>query len=139
MEYSQLTMLLVSGRQQSNSAIHIHVSNLSQTPLPSRLPHNIEQRTLHYTVGPCWLCILNIAVFFQLFLFSLFLFNFLTHCWVYFYQFILQNFKHLWKNNDLGTIPLNIVCCSTVFFCLLRYSWHNNIMFQVYNTVIHNF
>jgi len=30
--------------------------------LPSRLPHNIEQSSLCYTVGPCWLSILNTAV-----------------------------------------------------------------------------
>ena len=33
-----------------------------QTPLPPRLPHNIEQSSLCYTVGPCWLSILNRAV-----------------------------------------------------------------------------
>ena len=33
-----------------------------QTPLPSRLPHNIEQSSLCYIVDPCWLFILNIAV-----------------------------------------------------------------------------
>ena len=32
----------VSGGKQRNSAIHIHVSILPNTPLPSRLPHNIE-------------------------------------------------------------------------------------------------
>ena len=35
---------------------------LPQTPLPSRLPHKIEQSSLCYTVGPYWLSILNIAV-----------------------------------------------------------------------------
>ena len=40
----------------------IHVPILPQTPLPSRLPHNIEESSLCYTVGPCWLSILNIAV-----------------------------------------------------------------------------
>ena len=35
---------------------------LLQTPLPPRLPHNIEQSSLCYTVGPCWLPILNISV-----------------------------------------------------------------------------
>ena len=61
MEYSQLTVT-VSGGQQKDSAIHIHVSIVLQTPFPSRLPHNIEQSSLCYTVGPCWLSILNIAV-----------------------------------------------------------------------------
>ena len=47
----------VSGGQQSNWAIHIHVSILLQAPLPTRLPHSIEQRSLHYTVG--WVSILT--------------------------------------------------------------------------------
>ena len=42
--------------------MHIHVSILPQTPLPSRLPHNIEQSSLCCTVGPCWLPMLNIIV-----------------------------------------------------------------------------
>ena len=42
----------------------MYVAILPQTPLPSRLPHNIEQSSLCYTnqAGPCWLSILNIAV-----------------------------------------------------------------------------
>ena len=44
-----------------DSTIYIHVSILSQTPFPSSLPCNIEQNSLCYTVGPCWLFILNIA------------------------------------------------------------------------------
>ena len=55
-------VVTVSGAQQSDSAIRIHVSILPQTPLPSRLPHNIEKSSLCYAVGPCWLSILNIAV-----------------------------------------------------------------------------
>ena len=47
--------MIVSGEQQRDSAIHIHVPILPQTPLPSRLPHNIEQSSLCCTVGPCWL------------------------------------------------------------------------------------
>ena len=31
--------------------IHMY-SILPQTPLPSRLPYNIAQSSLHYTVGP---------------------------------------------------------------------------------------
>ena len=54
--------MIVSGEQPRDSATHIHVSTLPQTPLPSRLPHHIEQSSLRYTVGPCWLSILNIAV-----------------------------------------------------------------------------
>jgi len=39
-------VVIVSGGQQRDSAIHSHVSILPQTPLPSRLPHNIEQSSL---------------------------------------------------------------------------------------------
>ena len=40
---------MISGGQQRNSAIHIHVSILPQTPLPSRLSRNIEQSSMSYT------------------------------------------------------------------------------------------
>ena len=50
-------LLLDSSVQQSNTVIHIQVSIL----LPFRLLKNIEQSSLCYTVGPCWLSILNIA------------------------------------------------------------------------------
>ena len=61
--YSRLTnnVMIVLGGLWRDSVIHIHVSIL-QTPLPSRLPHNIEQGSLCYTVGPYWQSILNIAV-----------------------------------------------------------------------------
>ena len=42
-----------------DSAIHIRVSVLPQTPCPTRLPRNIEQSPLSCTVGPCWGSILN--------------------------------------------------------------------------------
>ena len=37
--------------------------HLPQTPLPSRLPHNIEQSSTCYssTVSPCWLSVFNTA------------------------------------------------------------------------------
>jgi len=43
----------VSDEQQRNSDAHVHVSILPQTPLLSRPPHNIEQSSLCYIVGPC--------------------------------------------------------------------------------------
>ena len=55
-------VVIVSGEQRRDSAVHVHVFILPQTPLPSRLPHNIEQSSLRCTVGPCWLSSLNIAV-----------------------------------------------------------------------------
>ena len=36
-------IVIVSGGQQTDSAIYVHVSILPLTPLPSSLPHNIEQ------------------------------------------------------------------------------------------------
>ena len=53
--------VIASGEQRRDSATHIHVSVLPQLPLPSRLPHNIEQSCLCSTLGPCWLPIFNIA------------------------------------------------------------------------------
>ena len=55
-------VVIVSGEEQRDSALHGQVSILPQTPLPSRLPHNIEQSCLCYTVGPFWLATLNTAV-----------------------------------------------------------------------------
>ena len=60
--YSQLTMLIVPGEWQRDSAIHLKVSILSQTPLPSRLSYNIGQSSMRHTIGPCWLSILLTAV-----------------------------------------------------------------------------
>ena len=62
--YNRFTnkVVIVSGEEWRDSAIHIPVSTLPQTPLPSRLPHNIEQSPLCPTGGRCWLSILNTAV-----------------------------------------------------------------------------
>ena len=54
--------VLVSGVQQSDSVIHIHVSILFQVLFPFRLLQDIEQTSLCYTVDPYWLSILNMAV-----------------------------------------------------------------------------
>ena len=51
-------IVVVSGEQRRDSAIHTHVSILPQTPVLSRLPHNIEQSSTCYMVGPYWLSIL---------------------------------------------------------------------------------
>ena len=56
-------VVLVLGVQQSDSVLHIHVSVLLQIVFPFWLLQNIEQSFLCYTVGPCWLSILNIAAF----------------------------------------------------------------------------
>ena len=55
-------VVIVSGGQQRGPAVHIYVPILPQTPLPSLLPHSFEKSSLCYTVGLCWLSILNIAV-----------------------------------------------------------------------------
>ena len=64
--YPQFTnnVVIVPGGQQRDSAIHTHVSVLFQTPLPSRLPHNIEQSSMCYTIDPSSLSILKIAICF---------------------------------------------------------------------------
>ena len=54
--------MIASGEQQRYSTVHIHVSILPQTYLPCRLPHNIQQSSLCYTVDPCWSSTLNTAV-----------------------------------------------------------------------------
>ena len=56
-------VVIISDEQQRDSAICIHGYALSPNhPLPCRLLHNIEQSSLCYTISPCWLSILNIAV-----------------------------------------------------------------------------
>ena len=64
---SQLTNnAIASGEQQRDSAIHIHVSILPQPPLPFRLPHNIEQSSMCYTVvGLCWFLLFSCSVVFN--------------------------------------------------------------------------
>ena len=47
-------VVIDSGKQWRDSAIHVHASILSQTSLLSRLPHNIEQSSMCYTTGPCY-------------------------------------------------------------------------------------
>ena len=50
-------VVLVSDVQQSDSIILIHVSILFQILFLIRLLQNIEQSSLCYAVGPCWLSI----------------------------------------------------------------------------------
>ena len=54
-------VVLESGVQQSDSVIHTRASILFQIIFPFSLLQNIEQHSLCYTVGPCWLTVLNIA------------------------------------------------------------------------------
>ena len=65
LEYSQLTIsdVTFSGRQQRDSVIYKHVYILRHIPLSSRQLHSNRQSSLCYTVGLCWLSILNIAIF----------------------------------------------------------------------------
>ena len=55
-------VVVVSGEQQRDSAMHGHVSILPQTPLPSRLTSHVERSSMCYTIDPRWLSILSIAV-----------------------------------------------------------------------------
>ena len=61
-------VVLVSGVQQSDSVIHIHISILFQILFPFRLLQNIEQSSLCYAVGPCY----NFYFVFFLFIYLLF-------------------------------------------------------------------
>ena len=56
-------VVIIPDEQQRDSAIHIQISILPQTPFPSRLAYSTEQSSMCYTVGPCWLSILNTAVY----------------------------------------------------------------------------
>ena len=51
-------IVLVSGVKQSDSVIHLHLSILFQVVFPLDC-----YSSLCYTVGPCWLSILNISVY----------------------------------------------------------------------------
>ena len=63
-------VVIASGVQQSDSFIHICVSVLFQILFPFRLLHNIEQSSLCYTVGPCWLSFFFFNKFIYLFIFG---------------------------------------------------------------------
>ena len=81
---------LVSGVQQSDSVIHTHVCILFQILFPSRSLQCIEQSSLWYTVGPCWLCILYVVVFISL---APPPFSFGNHKFVFHvYSFLTENF-----------------------------------------------
>ena len=54
--------MLVSGVQQSESVISVHISLLFQISFPFRFLHYSEQSSLCYTGGPCCLPILNTAL-----------------------------------------------------------------------------
>ena len=57
-------VVLVSGVQQmaNDLVIHVYVSIPFQILCPSGLLGNIKQSSLYYTVGPCWVSVLNMAV-----------------------------------------------------------------------------
>ena len=54
--------MLITGVQQRDSVIPLQVSILFQLLFPFKLLQNIESSSLCYTVGPCWLSILNMVV-----------------------------------------------------------------------------
>ena len=55
-------VVVVSGVKQSDSVLNMYVSILFKILFPFKLLCNTEQSSLCYTIGPCWLSILNIAV-----------------------------------------------------------------------------
>ena len=61
--YNQLTMLWWFQGHSRATQLYKYMCPFSpKLPSPLRLPHNTEQSSLCYTVGPCWLSILNMAV-----------------------------------------------------------------------------
>ena len=62
LEYSWLTMLCYFQVYRKEIQLYIYMFLFFfQILFPFRLLHNIEQRSLCYTVGPYWLSILNIV------------------------------------------------------------------------------
>ena len=58
-----MSNVIVSGEWLRNADIYIYVYPFSpQTPFPSRPAHDIEQSSMCYTIGLCWLSILSIAM-----------------------------------------------------------------------------
>ena len=55
-------IVLVSGIQQIDSVVQIHIFILFHILFPFRLLQNIEQSSMCYTVAPGWLFILNTVV-----------------------------------------------------------------------------
>ena len=56
------TVVTFPDLQQSASLVPIHVSTLFQILFTCKLLKGIEQSSLGYTMDPCWLSTLNIAV-----------------------------------------------------------------------------
>ena len=59
-------VVIVSGAQQNASATHICGCILSQIPLPTRLPHKLEQSSLSYTIGSYLFSLLNYSSVYML-------------------------------------------------------------------------
>ena len=68
--YPVNNVVIILGEQRRNSAIHVHASILPQTPLPCRLPHNIEQSPVLYSRS------LLVILFFFLLFYLIILFTF---------------------------------------------------------------
>ena len=54
--------MIGSYEQSRDAATHIYVPIFPQTSLPYRLPHNIGQSSMCYTISPRWLPVLNSSV-----------------------------------------------------------------------------
>ena len=91
-------VVLVSGVQQSDSVIRIHVSILFQILFPFRLLQNIEQHSLCYTVGPL------LVIYFILFYYYFFRSHGSYAQEDYFFYFIY-----------LFLAALRLRCCSRAF------------------------
>ena len=77
--------------------------------LPSRLSHNIEQSSMCYTVGPCWLSILRYSSVYMSIPYSLtkqycrFILYFWPWSQVFLYSLGFFLSRMIYRNQDLGT------------------------------------
>ena len=90
--YPVNNVVIILGEQRRNSAIHVHASILPQTPLPCRLPHNIEQSPVLYSRS------LLVILFF-------------------FFTFLFNNFIYFWCAGPLSLLRLLSSCSEQASHC----------------------
>ena len=122
----------VEGLSHTYTCIHSPLK-----PLSSRLPHNTEHSSLCYTVGPCWLSILNIAVYTclsQTPWLSLSPHPYPWQPWVNFLSlWVCFCFVRLFVSFSLDSTYKG---CHTIFLLYLTYFTQTFVLFQAANFVV---
>ena len=111
---------MVSGEQQRDSAMHTHVSILPQTPLPSRLPHDIEWSSWCCTLG---LKDLYITLDFSFYQIILTIDVYLVLVWV----------LHRSRTNRISTLISTKFIVTNWFLAVLQAEKSQNILFAAEN------